>query len=82
MEIFNGSFTQQEPLSQEAIDAALRVLHSGRLHRYNLEDGDAGEVALLEVEFAKRVASEFCLANIASKFLASPAEFRFGEIKN
>ena len=62
MEIFNGSFTQQEPLSQEAIDAALRVLHSGRLHRYNVEEGDAGEVALLEVEFAKRVASEFCLA--------------------
>ena len=62
MEIFNGSFTQQEPLSEKAIDAALRVLHSGRLHRYNLKEGDAGEVALLEVEFAKRVASEFCLA--------------------
>ena len=56
MEIFNGNFTQQEPLSQDAIDAALRVLHSGRLHRYNLNEGDAGEVALLEVEFAKRAA--------------------------
>ena len=62
METFNGSFTQQEPLSQEAINAALQVLRSGRLHRYNLKEGDAGEVALLEIEFAKRVASEFCLA--------------------
>ena len=52
METFNGSFTQQEPLSQEAINAALQVLRSGRLHRYNLKEGDAGEVALLEIEFA------------------------------
>ena len=53
MEIFNGSFTQQEPLSQEAINAALQVLHSGRLHRYNLKEGDAGEVALLELNLLK-----------------------------
>ena len=49
MEIFKGSFTQQEPLSQEAIDAATRVLNTGRLHRYNLKEGDAGEVASLSL---------------------------------
>ena len=32
---FTRSFTQQEPISQEAIDAATEVLKSGRLHRYN-----------------------------------------------
>jgi dTDP-4-amino-4,6-dideoxygalactose transaminase len=62
MEIFKGSFTQQEPLSQEAIDAATRVLNTGRLHRYNLKEGDAGEVASLELEFAKIIGSKFCLA--------------------
>ena len=62
MEVFEGSFTQQEPLSQEAIDAATRVLNTGRLHRYNLKEGDAGEVASLELEFAKITGSKFCLA--------------------
>ena len=62
MEIFKGSFTQQEPLSQEAIDAATRVLNTGRLHRYNLKEGDAGEVASLELDFAKIIGSKFCLA--------------------
>ena len=62
MEVFEGSFTQQEPLPQEAIDAATRVLNTGRLHRYNLKEGDAGEVASLELEFAETVGSKFCLA--------------------
>ena len=35
-EIFDGSFTQQEPISEIAVSAALRVLRSGRLHRYNV----------------------------------------------
>ena len=62
MEIFKGSFTQQEPLPQEAIDSAKRVLNTGRLHRYNLKEGDVGEVASLELEFAKTIGSKFCLA--------------------
>ena len=45
---FSGSFTQQEPISEEAISAAVEVLRSGRLHRYNLAPDEAGEVALLE----------------------------------
>ena len=32
-EHFTGSFTQQEPIPDAAIDAAVAVLKSGRLHR-------------------------------------------------
>ena len=59
---FEGSFTQQEAISEEAIEAAVRVLRSGRLHRYNLVEGEAGEVALLEQEFAAFVGARYCLA--------------------
>lgn len=60
--VFAGSFTQQAPLGQEAIDAALAVLAHGRLHRYNVEPGEVGEVALLEQEFARACERRYCLA--------------------
>jgi len=60
--VFTGSFTQQEPIPQAGIDAALAVLQSGRLHRYNVADGEAGETALLEQEFAASVDARYCLA--------------------
>ncbi|MEY8842547.1 aminotransferase, partial [Cribrihabitans sp. XS_ASV171] len=47
-ERFTGSFTQQEPIPEEAVEAALAVLRHGRLHRYNLAPGELGETALLE----------------------------------
>ena len=59
---FEGSFTQQEPLPEDAIAAALDVLRHGRLHRYNLADGEAGEAALLEAEFAAQTGARYCLA--------------------
>lgn len=59
---FHGSFTQQEPIPEEGIDAALAVLRSGRLHRYNLGAGERGEVAELEAEFARYQGSAHCLA--------------------
>ncbi len=59
---FIGSFTQQEPLTEAAIDAAAAILRSGRLHRYNLMPGELGEVALLEREFAAWQGSRYCLA--------------------
>jgi len=61
-EVFTGNFTQQEPISDEAIEAAVAVMRTGRLHRYNVAEGDAGEVALLEQEFAAYMGSKFCLA--------------------
>ncbi|MEX3007702.1 DegT/DnrJ/EryC1/StrS family aminotransferase [Hoeflea sp. TYP-13] len=59
---FRGSFTQQEPIPEDAIDAAVSVLRSGRLHRYNLAEGEPGETALLEREYADWQGSAYCLA--------------------
>lgn len=61
-EVFKGSFTQQEPISDEGVEAALAVLKSGRLHRYNVAGDEAGEVALLEEEFAAFMGAKYCLA--------------------
>ena len=61
-ETFSGSFTQQEPIPDEAIEAALAVLRHGRLHRYNLAKGELGETALLEQEFAAQTGARYCLA--------------------
>ena len=61
-ERFTGKFTQQEAIPDEAIESALKVLRHGRLHRYNLAEGEAGEVALLEQEFADYVGARYCLA--------------------
>lgn len=61
-EVFNGSFTQQEPIPEKGIEAALDVMRSGRLHRYNLGAGEEGEVALLEKEFARYVGVRYALA--------------------
>ncbi|QBF31323.1 DegT/DnrJ/EryC1/StrS aminotransferase family protein [Thalassococcus sp. S3] len=61
-EIFTGSFTQQESIPEEGIEAALAVLRHGRLHRYNVADGELGETALLEQEFAAYTGARFALA--------------------
>jgi len=61
-EIFTGNFTQQEPIPEEAIEAAVEVMRHGRLHRYNLAEGEVGETALLEREFADQVGAKYCLA--------------------
>ncbi|WP_116131374.1 DegT/DnrJ/EryC1/StrS aminotransferase family protein [Tropicimonas sp. IMCC34043] len=61
-ETFEGSFTQQEPIPEAGIAAALEVLRHGRLHRYNVASGEAGEVALLEQDFAEFVGARYCLA--------------------
>lgn len=61
-ENFTGSFTQQEALPEAAIEAALQVMRHGRLHRYNVADGELGEAALLEQEFAAQMGAKYCLA--------------------
>ena len=61
-EVFAGSFTQQEPIPEEAIDAAVAVMRHGRLHRYNTAPGETAEAALLEQEFAAIVGAHYCLA--------------------
>jgi dTDP-4-amino-4,6-dideoxygalactose transaminase len=59
---FEGKFTQQEPLPEAAVAAATEVMRHGRLHRYNLAGGEAGEAALLEKDFAAFTGARFCLA--------------------
>jgi dTDP-4-amino-4,6-dideoxygalactose transaminase len=59
---FTGSFTQQEPIPEEAIHAATEVLRHGRLHRYNLNPGEDGETAQLEREFSDYLGAQYVLA--------------------
>ena len=59
---FQGSFTQQEPLAEEAIEAAIKVMRHGRLHRYNVMENETSEVALFEQDFANKFGAKFCLA--------------------
>ncbi len=61
-EIFTGNFTQQEPIPEDAIEAAMGVLQSGRLHRYNVAESELSQAALLEQEFAAAMGAKFALA--------------------
>ena len=61
-ERFTRSFTQQEPIPDDAIAAAVAVMRSGRLHRYNTAPGEPGEVAELERDFAEFTGARYCLA--------------------
>ena len=61
-EVFHGSFTQQEPIPQAGIDAALAVMSHGRLHRYNTSGDEIAEAAMLEEEFAAATGAKYCLA--------------------
>ncbi len=60
--VFTGKFTQQEPIPEAGIEAAVAVLRSGRLHRYNLIGEEEGEVSALEREFASFVGAKYALA--------------------
>lgn len=60
-EVFAGSFTQQEPIPEAGIEAAVAVMRHGRLHRYNTA-GETAETALLEQEFARYTGAHYCLA--------------------
>ncbi|MDE0112926.1 MAG: DegT/DnrJ/EryC1/StrS family aminotransferase [Albidovulum sp.] len=59
---FTGSFTQQEPIPESAIEAAVEVMRSGRLHRYNEAPGEKSQTSILEMEFAAMSGSKYCLA--------------------
>ena len=59
---FSKPFTQQEPIPAAAIDRAVEVMQSGRLHRYNLAEGDANEASQLEREYAEWQGVDYCVA--------------------
>ena len=60
---FEKSFTRQEPIPAAAVERALAVLGSGRLHRYDSPpQGGLGEASSLELEFARYQGQDYCLA--------------------
>ena len=59
---FDKSFTQQTPIPESGIEAAVAVMRSGRLHRYNMQGGEESEAMALEREFAAWQGARFCLA--------------------
>ncbi len=61
-DVFTGNFTQQAPLPEAALEAAMRVMRTGRLHRYNTLPGEMSEAALLEQEFAAYTGARYALA--------------------
>ncbi|MEP2642036.1 DegT/DnrJ/EryC1/StrS family aminotransferase [Roseobacter sp.] len=61
-ESFKGSFTQQDPIPEAGIEAAIAIMRHGRLHRYNTDADELSETALLEQEFAATVDAPYCLA--------------------
>ena len=62
-ERFDRPFTRQEALPEAAIEAAVALMRSGRLHRYDVPDGGgASETSLLEREFAAWQGQRYCLA--------------------
>ena len=74
-EVFKGQFTQQEPIPEDAIAAAMAVMQSGRLHRYNTQGDEVAETALLEEEFAAYTGAKYCLA-VASGGYAMATAYR------
>ena len=78
---FTGSFTQQEPIPEAGIAAAMAVLQSGRLHRYNTHGDEIAQAALLEEEFAAIVDAKYCLA-VASGGYAMTTALRACGVKH
>jgi len=62
MKTFTKSFTQQEPIPEAAIERAVEIMRTGRLHRYNVDAGETSEAALLERDYAAWQGAEYCLA--------------------
>jgi dTDP-4-amino-4,6-dideoxygalactose transaminase len=60
--VFQKDFTLQEPIPESAISRATEVMRSGKLHRYNVSPGQAGEAAMLEKEYASYMGMKYCLA--------------------
>ena len=62
MKQFTKSFTQQESIPEAGIEAAVEVMRSGRLHRYNTLPEEKSETDLLELEFAEYQGVPYVLA--------------------
>lgn len=73
LEPFRGVFTQQEAIPDDAIAAAVDVMRTGRLHRYNTVGDELGAASELERAFADYQGTRFCLACASGGYAMSIA---------
>ena len=66
------------PSPKKAIECAVAVMRSGRLHRYNVVDGEVSETVRLENEFAAYMGARFCLACTSGGYALQTALRAFG----
>lgn len=59
---FGKDLSQSEPIPESAIEQAVALMRSGRLHRYGEQGVGTPEPSLLEQEYAAYVGSKYCVA--------------------
>ena len=59
---FGKDLSTPEPIPEEAIQHAVALMRSGRLHRYGEQGSGHPEPSLLEQEYAAYVGSKYCVA--------------------
>ncbi len=59
---FGKDLSQSEPIPEEAIEQAVALMRSGRLHRYGEQSAGTPEPSLLEQEYAAYVGAKYCVA--------------------
>ena len=75
---FEGNFTQQLPVPEAGRERAVEVMRSGRLHRYNVVDGEVPETVRLEQDFAAYLDVEYCLACTSGGYALQTALRAYG----
>ena len=59
---FGKDLSQSEPIPETAIEQAIALMRSGRLHRYGEQGSGTPEPSLLEQEYAAYVGAKYCVA--------------------
>lgn len=59
---FGRDLSTPEPIPEDAIERAVALMRSGRLHRYGEQGAGFPEPSLLEQEYAAYVGSKYCVA--------------------
>jgi dTDP-4-amino-4,6-dideoxygalactose transaminase len=59
---FGKDLSTPEPISEQAIERAVALMRSGRLHRYGEQGSGYPEPSLLEQDYAAYVGSKYCVA--------------------
>ena len=59
---FGKDLSTPEPIPEEAIERAIALMRSGRLHRYGEQGSGYPEPSMLEQDYAAYVGSKYCMA--------------------